>query len=187
MTILAGELRIGNIVSYNGGQYTILKITHVKPGKGGAFYTMEMKDIRTGRKIIEKIPSEDKLEKLETTAREFLFSSKEGEIVSIVDALTLDRIEISVDLLNGFDAFLAEGMTLLVEYVGDDLATVKLSSRLVGEVGETDPHSESAAASSSYKEATLTNGFVLDIPALMERGTKIVVNPETGEFAGEFK
>jgi elongation factor P len=187
MAVLSGEIRIGNIISYNGGRYRVLKKTHVKPGKGGAFYQMEMKEITVGTKLNERIRSEDKLEKLETSAREFSFSFRDGKTITIMDNETFDQIEISVDMLNGYDMFLEDGMQLMAEYVGDDLVNVKMPQKLVGEVGETEPHIKNAAVSPSYKEAKLTNGFVLDIPPYIEQGTKIVINSETGEFVEKFK
>jgi elongation factor P len=187
MAVLAGEVKVGNIIAYEGGKYRILKRTHVKPGKGGAFYQMEMKEITIGTKRNERIRSEDKLEKLETSAREFSFSYRDGNTIVIMDGETFDTIEISVDMLNGFDMFLEDGMKLIAEYVGEDLVNVKMPQKLVGEVGETEPHIKNAAVSPSYKEATLTNGFVLDIPPYIEQGTKIVVSSETGEFVEKFK
>jgi elongation factor P len=187
MAVLAGEVKVGNIIAYEGGKYRILKRTHVKPGKGGAFYQMEMKEITIGTKRNERIRSEDKLEKLETSAREFSFSYRDGETIVIMDGETFETLEIPVEMLNGFDMFLEDGMKLIAEYVGDDLVNVKMPQKLVGEVGETEPHIKNAAVSPSYKEAKLTNGFVLDIPPYIEQGTKIVVSSETGEFVEKFK
>ena len=187
MAVLAGEVKVGNIIAYEGGKYRILKRTHVKPGKGGAFYQMEMKEITIGTKRNERIRSEDKLEKLETSAREFSFSYRDGDTIVIMDGETFETIEIPVEMLNGFDMFLEDGMKLIAEYVGDDLVNVKMPQKLVGEVGETEPHIKNAAVSPSYKEAKLTNGFVLDIPPYIEQGTKIVVSSDTGEFVEKFK
>jgi elongation factor P len=187
MAILAGEVKVGNIIAYEGGKYRILKRTHVKPGKGGAFYQMEMKEIITGRKLNERIRSEDKLEKLETSAREFAFSYKDGENIIMMDSETFEQLEIPVEMLNGFDMFLEDGMKLIAEYVGEDLVNVKMPQKLVGEVAETEPHIKNAAVSPSYKEAKLANGYVLDIPPYIEQGTQIIVNSETGEFVEKFK
>jgi elongation factor P len=187
MAVLAGEVKVGNIIAYDDGKYRILKRTHVKPGKGGAFYQMEMKEITVGTKRNERIRSEDKLEKLETSARNFAFSYRDGSTIVIMDAKTFESLEIPVEMLNGFDMFLEDAMNLIAEYVGDDLVNVKMPQKLVGEVGETEPHIKNAAVSPSYKEAKLTNGFVLDIPPYIEQGTKIVVSSETGEFVEKFK
>ncbi|MBT5188967.1 MAG: elongation factor P, partial [Proteobacteria bacterium] len=45
MKISASDVRIGNLVEYQGKLWRILKKSHVKPGKGGAFAQLEMKAI----------------------------------------------------------------------------------------------------------------------------------------------
>ena len=187
MAVLSGEVKVGNIIAYDGGKYRVLKRTHVKPGKGGAFYQMELKEIKTGRKLNERIRSEEKLEKLETSAREFMFSFRDGEMITMMDGETFEQLEIPIDMLNGYDMFLEDGMKLIAEYVGDELVNVKMPLKLIGEVAETEPHIKNAAVSPSYKEAKLSNGFVLDIPPYIEQGTKIVINSETGEFVEKSK
>ena len=187
MAVLAGEVKVGNIIAYNGGKYRILKSVHVKPGKGGAFYQMEMKEISAGRKLNERIRSEEKLEKLETSAREFQFLFQNGNEVTIMDAESFEQLEVSVEMFAGFAMFLEEGMKLLAEYVGDELVNVKMPAKLVGEVASTEPHIKNAAVSPSYKIAVLTNGYELDIPPYIENGTKIIINSETGEFSEKLK
>ena len=50
MKIQVNQIRPGIIIDYNNSQWLILKTQHVKPGKGGAFNQIEMRDIKTGSK-----------------------------------------------------------------------------------------------------------------------------------------
>lgn len=187
MAVLASEVKVGQIIAYEGGKYRVVKRTHVKPGKGGAFYQMELKEIQTGRKLNERIRSEDKLERLETSARNFVFSYLDGDTVVMMDSETFEQLEINKEMLNGFDIFLEDGMQLIAEYVGDELVNVKMPQKLTGVVAETEPHIKNAAVSPSDKPAKLENGYELHIPPYIETGTKIVINSETGEFVEKFK
>lgn len=180
----SSEVKIGNIVSYNNGKYRILKRTHVKPGKGGAFYQFEMKEIKTGTKLNERIRSEDKLDKLETSVREFQFLYLDGSVGYLMDD-NFEQIEVSVEMFNGYEMFLFEGIKIQGEYVDDELVNIKLPINLAGEVAETEPHIKNAAVSPSYKKAVLTNGFEVDIPPYIENGQKIVISSETGEFVSK--
>ena len=45
MKQLAGSIRIGWVIEYKGKPWTITKAMHIKPGKGGAFMQVEMKDV----------------------------------------------------------------------------------------------------------------------------------------------
>ena len=54
-----------------------VKVNHVKPGKGGAFAQVELKNLRDGRKLNERFRSEDKVEnvRLENKDQQFLYES----------------------------------------------------------------------------------------------------------------
>ena len=43
MKINANSLKIGNLISHNNELWTVVKLNHVKPGKGGAFVQTELK------------------------------------------------------------------------------------------------------------------------------------------------
>lgn len=186
-SVLAGEVKVGNIINYEGGKYRILKRTHVKPGKGGAFYQFEMKEITVGTKKNERIRSEDRLEKLETSQKEYSFLYKDVETLHLMDNETFEQIEVNVDMVGELAVFLEEDMILTANYAGEDLVSVSLPQKLIGEVAETEPYIKNAAVSPSYKTAKLTNGFVLDIPPYLENGVKIVINSETLEFVEKYK
>jgi elongation factor P len=181
-SVLSSEVKIGNIVGYNKGRYRILKRVHTKPGKGGAFYQFEMKEITHGTKLNERIRSEDKMERLETSVRPFQFLYRVGNVATLMNTEDFEQIEVDVDMFNGFEGFLNEDIELQCEYVDEDLVNIKMPINLEGEVAETEPHIKGAAVTSSYKTATLTNGFKVDIPPYIESGQKIIINSETGEF-----
>ena len=51
--INGNEIRPGNTLEHDGGLWAAVKVDHVKPGKGGAFAQVEMKNLRDGRKLNE--------------------------------------------------------------------------------------------------------------------------------------
>ena len=61
--INGNEIRPGNILEHDGGLGIAVKVNHVKPGKGGAFAQVEMKNLRNGSKLNERLRSADKVEK----------------------------------------------------------------------------------------------------------------------------
>ena len=58
------EIRPGNVLEHNGGLWAAVKVDHVKPGKGGAFAQVEMKNLRNGSKLNERFRSADKVERV---------------------------------------------------------------------------------------------------------------------------
>ena len=45
MKINANSLKIGNLITHNNELWTVIKLNHVKPGKGGAFVQTELKNV----------------------------------------------------------------------------------------------------------------------------------------------
>ena len=45
MKINAGEIRVGMLLEHKNDLWQVLKTQHVKPGKGGAFAQVEMKNM----------------------------------------------------------------------------------------------------------------------------------------------
>ena len=54
MKINGNEIRPGNIIEHNAGLWIAVKTSHVKPGKGGAFAQVELKNLRNGPKLNER-------------------------------------------------------------------------------------------------------------------------------------
>ena len=52
MKINANSLKIGNLITHNNDLWTVVKLNHVKPGKGGAFIQTVLKNLRLKLKII---------------------------------------------------------------------------------------------------------------------------------------
>ncbi len=64
MKINGNEIKPGNVLLHNGDLYIAVKVGHVKPGKGGAFAQVEMKNLRNGSKLNERFRAADKVEKV---------------------------------------------------------------------------------------------------------------------------
>ena len=77
--INGNEIRPGNVLEHDGGLWAAVKVDHVKPGKGGAFAQVELRNLRNGSKLNERFRSADKVERvrLEQKDQQFLYESDE--------------------------------------------------------------------------------------------------------------
>ena len=78
MKINATEIRVGMILEYKNDLWEVLKTNHVKPGKGGAFAQVEMKNLNKSTKLNERFRSSETVEKasLEELKYNFLYSDE---------------------------------------------------------------------------------------------------------------
>ncbi|AYF02538.1 elongation factor P [Paracoccus yeei] len=181
--INGNEIKPGFVLEHDGGLWAAVKVNHVKPGKGGAFAQVELKNLRDGRKLNERFRSEDKVEQvqLEFKDQQFLYES-DGKLV-FMDSATFEQTELDADLLGDRRPFLHDGMTAAVEYYGDEPLSVRIPQKVVCRVAETEPVLNGQTAAKSFKPAILDNGVRVMIPPFVGADENIVVNTETFEYS----
>ena len=140
MRISANEIKIGNILDYKDELWTVAKNPeHTKPGKGGAYVQVELKNLRTGTKLNQRLSSTDSVEKafLEREKMQYLYS-EENHLV-FMDPNSFEQLLLDKKLMGGKLPLLIEGMDLEVEFYGETPLNIKLPANLIVEVEETDP------------------------------------------------
>lgn len=180
--IHGNEIRPGNILEHDGGLWIAVKTSHVKPGKGGAFAQVEMKNLRNGSKLNERFRAADKVEKvrLEQKDQQFLYEN-DGMLV-FMDAETFEQIELPADILGERRPFLQDGMTIQIEYHESEALSAALPQKVTCTITETEPAVKGQTASKSFKPAVLDNGVRVMIPPFVSEGEDIIVSTETMEY-----
>ncbi len=181
--INGNEIRPGNILEHNGGLWAAVKVDHVKPGKGGAFAQVELRNLRNGSKLNERFRSADKVERvrLEQKDQQFLYES-DGKLV-FMDSETYEQIELDAEILGERRPFLQDGMTITIEYHDSEALSATLPQKVTCTVVETEPVVKGQTAANSFKPAVLDNGVRVMIPPFVGEGEAIVVNTETMEYS----
>jgi len=181
--INGNEIRPGNILEHNGGLWTAIKVDHVKPGKGGAFAQVEMRNLRNGSKLNERFRSADKVERvrLEQKDQQFLYEI-DGMLV-FMDSETYEQIELPADILGERRPFLQDGMTIQIEYHESEALSATLPQKVTCTVVETEPVVKGQTAANSFKPAVLDNGLKVMVPPFVGPEEAIIVNTETMEYA----
>ena len=64
MKINANSLKIGNLITHNNELWTVVKLNHVKPGKGGAFVQTELKNVKDNRKLNDRFRSTENVDRI---------------------------------------------------------------------------------------------------------------------------
>lgn len=181
--INGNEIRPGNVLEHDGGLWAAVKVGHVKPGKGGAFAQVEMKNLRDGRKLNERFRSDDKVERvrLEQKDQQFLYES-DGRLV-VMDMETFEQMELDAEILGDRRPFLQDGMTVTVEYYGEEALNIALPQKVTCKVIETEPVVKGQTAAKSFKPAVLDNGVRVLVPPFVGPDEDIIVNTETFEYS----
>jgi len=183
MKINGNAIKPGNVIQHDGGLWVAVKTAHVKPGKGGAFAQVELKNLIDGRKLNERFRSSDTVERVTLEQKDFQYLYEQGDALVFMDQKTYDQIELQKDFV-GEDQirFLHDGMQVTLEFHEERPIGIELPESVVLEVVETEPTVKGQTASGSYKPAKASNGMRVMIPPYMGEGERILVSTETGEY-----
>ncbi|WBQ10108.1 elongation factor P [Hyphomonadaceae bacterium ML37] len=183
MKINGNEIKPGMVIKHQETLWTAVKADHVKPGKGGAFAQVELKNILDGRKLNERFRSADKVERVRLEQRDYQYLYPEGEMLVFMNTETYEQISLHIDFVSEERAaFLSDGMKVMVELYEDKPIGITLPNHVELEVVETEPVVKGQTAANSYKPAVLSGGVKSAVPPFVGVGEKVVVSTEDGTY-----
>jgi elongation factor P len=180
--IAGNEISPGTLIQHEGGLWMAVKTQAVKPGKGGAYNQVELKNIASGTKLNQRFRSDEAVEEVYLEKKDFQFLFASGEMLTFMDMETYDQIEIERDFVGDQAQFLQDGMKVLVQTYDGRPIGIKLPQQVTLEVVEADAVMRGGTAAPSYKGAVLENGLKIQVPPFINAGTKIIVSTEDGAY-----
>ena len=119
------QVWVSNVIEHNGRLWVTVKTQAVKPGKGGAFNQVELKDLRNGSKLNERFRADEQVERVRLDQQKAQFLFRDDNILTFMNAETYEQLEIDVSILGDQATFLQDGMEVMIEsYDGDPLSVV---------------------------------------------------------------
>lgn len=176
MKINGNEIRPGNVIEHNGGLWVAVKTAHVKPGKGGAFAQVELKNLIDGTKLNERFRASETVEKVRLEQKDFQFLYEQGDALVFMDSESYEQLELQKDFVGERAAFLQDGMTVTVELYEEKPIGISLPDYVTLKITQADPVVKGQTAASSYKPAIMENGVRVMVPPFIESGERIVVD-----------
>ncbi len=181
--INGNEIRPGNVLEHNDGLWAAVKVDHVKPGKGGAFAQVELRNLRNGSKLNERFRSADKVERVRLEQKDMQFLYESDGMLVFMDTETYDQTELPTEILGDRRPFLQDGMTIVVEFYDTEALNATVPQKVTCQVVETEPVIKGQTAANSFKPAVLDNGVRISVPPFIAQDEMIVVNTETMSYS----
>ena len=176
MKINGNQITPGNVLEHKGGLWVAVKTNAVKPGKGGAFNQVELKNLIDGTKLNERFRADETVERVRLDQKDFQFLYAQGDQLVFMDLDTYEQLELAEDFVGERAAFLQDGMTVTVELYDGRPIGITLPQHVTLEIVEADPVVKGQTAASSYKPAKMENGVRVMVPPFVTAGEKIIVD-----------
>ncbi|GDX36371.1 elongation factor P [Alphaproteobacteria bacterium] len=183
----ANSIRIGNVIEFQNQLWKVVKREHVKPGKGGAYIQVEMKNIITGNKTNTRFASSEDVEIAYVEQKNYQFQYFDQDELVAMDMENFETHQFNKELVGEAFPFLQEEMNIRVEYCNSKPISIFLPEQVEAVISQADAVVKGQTAAASYKPAILENGIRVMVPPFIESGEKIIINTEDFSYVSRAK
>lgn len=182
MAISGSALRRGMAIIHNGELHRVVEAQHVKPGKGPAYMQTKLRNVATGSIYEERFRSADTVEQasMETHDLQFLYS--DATHYHFMNTNNYEQVMLDDATLGDAAEWMTPELIVQVEFHRGRAVGVQLPKTLELRVQETDPGAKGDTKTAYTKPAKLENGVTVQVPAFVNQGDMIRVDPAEGVY-----
>ncbi|MDD1475055.1 elongation factor P, partial [Dolichospermum sp. ST_sed4] len=126
--------------------------------------------------------TDEKVDKAYLDAREMDYLYNDGQSYVFMDNTTFEQLNIEASFLEGQTGYLLPNTTVQINFHNERPIGIEFPQTVVLQVSETDPSIKGSTVTTSFKPAILETGLQIQVPPFVEKGEKIKVNTDTGEY-----
>ncbi len=180
--IIASETKQGQVIKLEDRPYKILEvIRHAGSGQMHGYIGLKVKDMLYGHVSEKHFKPGDKLDKVELTKRQMDFLYSDAESAFFIDPVSFEQVMIRKEQIGTQDRFLAEGMKITVELLGEEPISIEFPKVVELKVTQTGPGMRSSQ-DNTMKPAILENGIEILVPQFIETGETVRVDTEKVKY-----
>jgi len=183
----ASEVKVGNILRWNGELVTVTEVMHRTPGKGGAFYLDKFRNIKTGKIVEARLATDEQVEVCRVETNDYQYLYDEGETLVIMDNTTYEQHSVPKFLFGSGIKFLKEGMNVIVAFESEEPIMASLPNSAELEITYTEPAVKGDTSTGAMKKATVETGAEINVPLFINQGDKVKVDTTTGTYVERVK
>ena len=143
---------------------------------------MDIQDVRTGSIVHTTMRPSEKVEQVNVDKRNAQYLYDEGDSAVFMDLETYEQYSLSHEQLGDDRNYLVENMNITLNFVNGDIIGVELPVTVEMTVAETEPMIKGATIDGGGKPATMNTGLVVNVPAFIKTGDKLIINTTDGSY-----
>lgn len=179
------DIKRGAVIRHQNSLYVITGFQFVNPGKGSAFTKTKMKNILTGKNIEITYKSGESVDTVHVQRQNMQFLYRSGGSCSFMDKNSYETVEVDADVVGDDAEYLKEGLDVMAIMHDGQFVALQLPKKIQYRVVQSPPAVKGDTASGNVtKVVELDNGLKINVPIFIKEGEEILVNTETGEYAG---
>jgi len=178
----AKDVRKGQTIIYKNTPHRVLESVHRTPGNLRAFVQMKLRNVMNGVQVDDRFSSFDEIDQADMNQfkASFLYSDDNG--FHFMNTENYEQISLMADLVGDSASFLYEGIVIEIQTFEDRPIGISLPKTVVLEVVETSPDLKGATQTNVGKPATMNTGLVVQVPAFIKLGEKLIIDTEDRKY-----
>ncbi len=184
--VLAGDLRKGVTIEYDGKIYTVVDFLHVKPGKGAAFVRTTLKNVVDGKVLQITFNPTEKFENAVIETKKMTYSYSDGELYYFMDE-EFNMEPLNYDQVSDALKYIKENDPVTVKFYKGKAFSVDCENFVELLVTEAEPSVAGNTATNATKIVKLETGINMQVPMFVNEGDVIRIDTRTGEYMERVK
>lgn len=180
--IAATQLRVGNIVSYNGEPHRITKLVHITPGNWRGMVQTQMVNLRNGNRYEYRYRSDEKVEVLSLDSHALKYMYRQGDEYHFMNTETYELMALDADTLGDAVNYIVEEAEVEAHFYDGRPVSIEVPMFVVLTVADTEPTLKGATVTSSPKRAVMETGLEVKVPQFIDKGERIKIDTRDGTF-----
>ena len=180
--INSNELRRGMFIELDGDVFEIVEFQHIKPGKGGAFVRVKIRNLKTDRVIEKTLNAGVRMPLADISQKDIQYMYKDGTNYVFMDMETYDQIQVASEKIGDSAKFIKENIIISCLLYNGAVLGIKLPALITMKIIETVPGARGDTVQGASKPAKLETGAEIQVPLFIQAGDEIKIDTRTGEY-----
>lgn len=181
------DFRPGLKVEIDGSPFVIVDNQFVKPGKGQAFNRVRFKNLVTGSVLDRTFKSGETVKPADVSDESMQFMYKSGDEYHFMNLKSYEQVGLTEEQVGEARNYLTENLEVTISFWSGRPISVDVPNFVEMEIVSCDPGVRGDTVSGATKPATLSTGFVVQVPLFVEEGEWIRVDTRKGEYMDRVK
>ena len=180
--INTNDLKAGMTIQMDGNLYTVLETGHVKPGKGAAFVTAKLKNLRTGSIAEYSFNAGIKVPTAHVNKSKMQYLYNTSDVYSFMNMETYEQVDVDKNQIEDEVKYLKEGLEITLIFFENELLGIELPEKIDYKITKTEPAIKGNTATNATKDAYLETGMLVKVPLFIDEGEEIIVSTKDGKY-----
>ncbi len=176
------NIKVGTAISMNGEPYVVTKTEHSKQARSAAVLRVKLKNLIGGQVLDHTFQQSDKVEEADLERRTANYQYKEDDRFIFMDNETFDQFDLDSAAVGDSAAYIKEGEDVDVLFYEGKPVSISVPPKVDLLVTQAPPGIKGDSASNVTKKVTLETGYDVAVPLFINKGEKIRINTETGQY-----